>query len=94
MRLAEVWLFEISGSYTQIYFDQHRPLIPRTLQHLEQRLDGRVFFRANRQQIINLNWVESIEPWFSNTLKIRLRGGPEVEVSRQQSGRFRELLSL
>ncbi|WP_394333360.1 LytTR family DNA-binding domain-containing protein [Hymenobacter actinosclerus] len=50
--------------------------------------------RANRQQIINLNWVESIEPWFSNTLKIRLRGGPEVEVSRQQSGRFRELLSL
>ncbi|SDY32239.1 LytR/AlgR family response regulator transcription factor [Hymenobacter psychrophilus] len=94
VRLAEVRLFEINGSYTQIYFDQHRPLIPRTLQHLEQRLDTRTFFRANRQQIINLNWVESIEPWFSNTLKIRLRGGPEVEVSRQQSGRFRELLSL
>ncbi|MBT9393833.1 LytTR family transcriptional regulator DNA-binding domain-containing protein [Hymenobacter sp. NST-14] len=94
VRLAEVRLFEINGSYTQIYFDNHRPLIPRTLQHLEQRLDNRVFFRVNRQQIINLEWVESIEPWFSNTLKIRLRGGPEVEVSRQQSGRFRELLSL
>ncbi|MFD2785258.1 LytR/AlgR family response regulator transcription factor [Hymenobacter rubripertinctus] len=94
VRLAEVRLFEINGSYTQIYFEDHRPLIPRTLQHLELRLDARVFFRANRQQIINLEWVESIEPWFSNTLKIRLRGGPEVEVSRQQSGRFRELLSL
>ncbi|MCA8829370.1 LytR/AlgR family response regulator transcription factor [Hymenobacter pini] len=95
VRLSDIRLFEINGSYTQIYFDQHRPLIPRTLQHLEQRLDARVFFRANRQQIINLKWVESIEPWFSNTLKIKLRGGgPEVEVSRQQSARFREMLSL
>lgn len=94
VRLADIRLFEINGSYTQIYFEQHRPLIPRTLQHLEQRLDARVFFRANRQQIINLKWVESIEPWFSNTLKIKLRGGPEVEVSRQQSVRFREMLSL
>lgn len=94
VRLADIRLFEINGSYTQIHFEQHRPLIPRTLQHLEQRLDPRVFFRANRQQIINLKWVEGIEPWFSNSLKIRLRGGPEVEVSRQQSVRFREMLSL
>ncbi|QIX62826.1 response regulator transcription factor [Hymenobacter sp. BT18] len=94
VRLADIRLFEINGSYTQVYFDQHRPLIPRTLQHLEQRLDARVFFRANRQQIINLKWVERIEPWFSNSLKIHLRGGPAVEVSRQQSVRFREMLSL
>jgi len=94
VRLADIRLFEINGSYTQIYFDQHRPLIPRTLQHLEQRLDPRVFFRANRQQIINLQWIADIEPWFSNTLKIRLREGPEVEVSRQQSIKFRELMSL
>ncbi|GAA3953463.1 LytTR family DNA-binding domain-containing protein [Hymenobacter algoricola] len=94
VRLADVRLFEINGSYTQIYFEQHRPLIPRTLQHLEARLDPKVFFRANRQQIINLKWVESITPWFSNTLKIKLREGPEVEVSRKQSVLFRELLSL
>ncbi|QJX47910.1 response regulator transcription factor [Hymenobacter taeanensis] len=94
VRLADIKLFEINGSYTQIYFDQHRPLIPRTLQHLEARLDPKVFFRANRQQIINLKWIAGIEPWFSNTLKIQLRDGPEVEVSRQQSVRFRELMSL
>jgi len=94
VRLADVKLFEINGSYTQIYFESHRPLIPRTLQHLEARLDPKVFFRANRQQIINLKWVESIEPWFSSTLKIKLREGPEVEVSRKQSVLFRELLSL
>lgn len=96
VRLAEVRLFEISGSYTQIYFDQHRPLIPRTLAQLEARLDPKVFFRANRQQIINLSFVAGVEPWFSHhSLGLTLRGGNEVvEVSRQQSVRFRELLSL
>ncbi len=94
VKLADVKLFEINGSYTRIYFDDHRPLIPRTLQQLEARLDPKVFFRVNRQQIINLKWIAGIEPWFSNTLRLALRGGPEVEVSRQQSVRFRELLSL
>ncbi len=94
VKLADIKLFEINGSYTRIHFENHRPLIPRTLQQLEARLDPKVFFRANRQQIINLKWIASIEPWFSNTLRLTLRDGPEVEVSRQQSVRFRELLSL
>ena len=94
VRLAEVKLFEIHGSYTRIHFEHHKPLIPRTLQQLEARLDPKVFFRINRQQIINLKGIAGIEPWFSNTLKLTLRDGPEVEVSRQQSVRFRELLSL
>ena len=94
VRLADIRLFEISGGATRVYFENHRPLIPRSLQQLEARLDPKVFFRANRQQIINLHWVAGIEPWFSNTLKIQLRQGPEVEVSRAQSGLFRELMSL
>ena len=94
VKLADVRLFEISGGATRVYFEQHQPLIPRSLQQLEARLDSKVFFRANRQQIINLHWIAGIEPWFSNTLKISLRHGPDVEVSRSQSGLFRELLSL
>jgi len=94
VKLADVRLFEISGGATRVYFEQHQPLIPRSLQQLEARLDPKMFFRANRQQIINLQWIAGIEPWFSNTLKISLRHGPDVEVSRSQSGLFRELLSL
>ncbi len=94
VKLVDIKLFEISGGYTRIHFDGHRPLIPRTLQQLEARLDPRMFFRVNRQQIINLKWIAGIEPWFSNTLRLALRDGPEVEVSRQQSMRFRELMSL
>ncbi|MCC3160768.1 LytTR family DNA-binding domain-containing protein [Hymenobacter sp. 15J16-1T3B] len=94
VRLQEVKLLEVADNYTRLHFHDVHPLIPRTLQQLEARLDPAVFFRANRQQIINLKWIEHIEPWFSSTLKIRLRGGGEVEVSRQQSMRFREALSF
>jgi len=94
VKLADIRLFEISGSATRVHFGTQQPLIPRTLQQLEARLDPKVFFRANRQQILNLHWIAGIEPWFSNTLKIKLRDGPEIEVSRSQSGLFRELMSL
>jgi two-component system LytT family response regulator len=94
VQLSDVRLFEVNGNYTTIYFDKFKPMIPRTLNYLESRLDDKVFFRANRQQVINLKWVERIEPWFSGSLKIYLRGGQDVEVSRRQTIKFKELMSL
>ena len=94
VKLAQVRLLEIEGSYTRIHFDQHKPTIPKTLNYLETRLDPRVFFRANRQQMINLKWIDQIEPWFSGGLKITLRGGEPVELSRRQATLFKSLTSL
>ena len=92
--LADISVLEILGSYTRIYFKEQKPMIPRSLNYMESRLDPEVFFRANRQQIINLKFVERIEPWFSGTLKVYLIGGEEIEVSRRQSIKFREVMSF
>ena len=92
--LGEVRLFEIWDNYTRIYFDEHKPMIPKTLQYMESRLDSKVFFRANRQQIINMKWIDKIEPWFSGTIRLYLKDGSEVEVSRRQTSRFKELMSF
>lgn len=92
--LREVRIFEIWDNYTRIYFKDQKPMIPKTLQYMESRLDTSVFFRANRQQIINLKWIEKIEPWFSGTIKLYLKDGTEVEVSRRQTARFKELMSF
>lgn len=92
--LAEIRVLEIMGSYTRIYFKDQKPMIPRSLNYMEGRLDPEVFFRANRQQIINLKYIERIEPWFSGTLKVYLKDGEEIEVSRRQSIKFREIMSF
>ncbi len=75
-------------------FDSAKPLIYRSLSTLEQRLPMDAFFRINRQQIVNLDYIENIESWFSGGLKIWLRGGEECEVSRRAARTFRQKLSL
>lgn len=92
--LADIRVLEIMGSYTRIYFKDQKPMIPRSLNYMESRLDAEVFFRANRQQIINLKYIKRIEPWFSGTLKVYLKDGEEIEVSRRQSIKFREVMSF
>lgn len=92
--LAEIRVLEIMGSYTRIYFKDQKPMIPRSLNYMEGRLDPEVFFRTNRQQIINLKYIDRIEPWFSGTLKVYLKDGEEIEVSRRQSIKFREIMSF
>ncbi len=94
VELGEIRLFESAENYTQVHMGEARPLILRSLNELEERLDPRVFFRANRSQILNLKAVRSIHPWFSGRLMARLDGGAEVVLSRRKSREFRERMSV
>ncbi|MFT6828955.1 MAG: two-component system LytT family response regulator [Roseivirga sp.] len=94
VKLENIRLFESDGNYIKIYFDNYKPMIHKSLNALDERLDDRAFFRASRKHIINLTWVESIESWFNGGLMVVLRGGEKVEVSRRQAARFKEMMSL
>lgn len=94
VKLGKVRLFESMGNYVRLYFDDQKPLVLKSLNALEDRLDPATFFRANRKHIINLHWIEKIEPWFSGGLLVTLRGGDKIEISRRQAIRFKDLLSL
>lgn len=94
VKLADVRLFESDGNYIKVYFDQFKPMIHKSLNALDERLDDRSFFRASRKHIINLRWVEKIEPWFNGGLLVQLKGGDKIEVSRRQSSKFKEMMSL
>lgn len=94
VKLSDVRLFESEGNYVRIYFDKNRPLILRSLNNLDERLNNRTFFRASRKHIINLKWVESIESWFNGGLMVKLRGGEQVEISRRQAAKLKDMMSL
>lgn len=94
VKLSDVRLFESEGNYVRIYFDKNRPLILRSLNNLDERLNNRTFFRASRKHIINLKWVESIESWFNGGLMVKLRGGEQVEISRRQASKLKDMMSL
>lgn len=92
--LSEIRLFESDGNYIKVYFDNFKPMIHKSLNALDERLDQRSFFRASRKHIINLSWLESIEPWFNGGLMAKLKGGEKIEVSRRQAAKFKDIMSL
>jgi len=94
VKLLNVRLFESDGNYIKVYFDNHKPMIHKSLNALDERLDEKSFFRASRKHIINLSWVEGIEPWFNGGLVVTLKGGDRIEVSRRQAARFKDMMSL
>jgi two-component system LytT family response regulator len=95
VRLSDIRLLESEGNYARVYFDENRPLIPRTLQALEARLDPALFFRVSRQHIINLRAVRKIEPWFDGGLALWLgEHDPQIKVARRRAQELRERLSL
>lgn len=94
VKLKDVSAFESEGNYVRVYFGTNKPLILKSLNSLEQRLDSKAFFRANRKFIINLNWVNSIENWFNGGLRVSLNDGKQIEISRRQAAKLKEMMSL
>lgn len=90
----EIRLVEAVGNYSRLYFGAHSPMIYRALGAIEAQMDPAVFFRASRSHLVNLNYVDQISPWTNGGLQLTLKGGGDVEVSRRQSLRLKELLSL
>ena len=94
VKLAEVRLFESVGNYAKVFFGTNKPLILKSLNALEERLDEKIFFRANRKHIVNLRMIEKIEPYFNGGLLLELQGSEKIEVSRRQAVKFKEMMSL
>lgn len=94
VKLNEIRLFESVGNYAKVFFGTNKPLILKSLNALEERLDPKTFFRANRKHIVNLRMIEKIEPYFNGGLLLDLKGGEKIEVSRRQTVKFKEMMSL
>jgi len=94
VKLSEIRLFESVGNYAKVYFGTHKPLILKSLNALEERLDEKTFFRANRKHIVNLRLIDKIEPYFNGGLLLEMKGGEKIEVSRRQTVKFKEMMSL
>lgn len=94
VKIQDISMFEIVGNYTRVYFENNKALIYKSLLQVEEKLPDEVFFRANRQQVINIQHVKKVVSWFGGKLKIEMNSGEEVEISRRQSSIFKDQLSF
>jgi two-component system, LytTR family, response regulator len=92
VNLDDVAVLAAEGNYARLSLPG-QPLLARSLSYLEARLAPR-FFRASRQHLVNVPLIERVEPGPGGTLVLTMRGGAEIEMSRRQSQRFRERMSV
>ncbi len=89
-----IYLLESVGNYVRVYYENQKPLLHKSLSYMESKLPMDVFFRANRQFMINLNFIQKIEPYFNSTLLIVMKSGQKIDLSQRQSVRFREITGI
>lgn len=87
-------LLESEDNFVRFYFRNEKPLIHRTLNSMEERLPSHRFFRANRRQIINLKWIQTIKPWFNGGLHLTMKDGKTVEMSRRAAREFKSRMGI
>ncbi|WP_326279724.1 LytTR family DNA-binding domain-containing protein [Flagellimonas halotolerans] len=92
--LAEISLIESLENYARLYFGNKKAMIKRSLNQLEEKLDPNTFFRVNRSQIINTEYIKEIHPYFNNKLQLVLTTGEKIDLSSRQSVKFKKRNSL
>lgn len=94
IKSREIRLIESDGNYVRIYFGNQKPILLRSMNSLEEKLDPKIFFRASRKHIINFEFIESVFPWYNSGLLAKLKDGSEVEFSRRQAIRFKAIFGI
>lgn len=94
INIDDVRYFESDGNYVKVYFDKFHPLLHRSLNNLNDRIDPKLFFRANRKYLINLESIVKIDSWFNGGLHVELDCGTKIEISRRQTIKFKDMFSI
>ncbi len=92
--LTDIRLIQSMDNYARLFFGDEKAMIKRSLNLLAEKLDPTVFFRINRSQIINTQYIKEIHPHFNGKLQITLTSGESLEVSSRQSAKFKNWNSL
>lgn len=92
--LDSIRYIESCKNYVRIFFGDRRAYVKKSLGSIEERLPAKFFFRANRQCIVNLQAIQSIEESLNWGYEITMSDGKVLEVSRRNAAELKDLLSF
>ena len=93
VRVRDIAAIEADGDGSTLLLAPHAARKPsaKSLREWERRLPGRQFVRIHRSTIVNLEYVERLEPWSHASQRVRLRGMKEpLTMSRRFGARLRD----
>lgn len=84
------WI-EAAKNYVNIHAGNEAYLLRGTIDGLHKRLDPSKFIRVNRSQIVNIDSIKELQPWFHGEYRIILKDGTAMMWSRRYLDRSSDL---
>ena len=94
--LAYKDILRFYGLDNKVYLDTMKTTYTTRLRlyQLEDRLPKKQFIKISRSEIVNLDYVKSLDLSFSGTIALELKNGQVTYVSRRSLKNFKEALGL
>jgi len=98
--LSSIIYIESCKNYVRAFFPDgaggaiKNAYVKKSMNQIEERLPGTVFFRASRQYLVNLQAIRSIEESISDGFEVTMLDGKRLEISRRNAGKLKDLLSF
>lgn len=89
----DIFMVRVEDGDTIIYGARNKYRSRKRLYELSEQL-GKQFMQISKTTLINLSYMDSIEPGFSGTLLLKLKNGNKDYVSRKYLPEFKKYLGL
>ena len=89
----DIYMVRVEDGDTVIYGARQSYRSRKRLYELASQL-GKQFMQISKTTLINLSYMDSIEPGFSGTLLLKLKNGNKDYVSRKYLPEFKKYLGL
>lgn len=90
----EISLFEAQDDYVMIYSDKGKFMKNMTMKYLEEHLNEDEFVRTHRSYIVNLDYIDKIEPYQKDSFLVVLKDQQQAKVSKNGYRILKDKLNL
>ena len=89
----DIYMVRVENGETVIYTDKKMYRSRKRLYEIGQQL-GKQFMQISKATLVNLSYMDGIEPGFSGTLLLKMKNGCKDYVSRTYLPQFKKYLGL
>src|SRR5579862_2963788 len=91
---CDVVAVQAQGSYVLLQRGSGSYLLRESISGMADKLEPYGFIRIHRSVLVNMSFVEEIQPWVTGEYGLRLKGGREYKVTRTYKGNLRSLADV
>jgi two-component system, LytTR family, response regulator len=92
LRSKDIEFVEAAGNYMVVHTTAKSHTVRETLSSLEGRLDSERFVRIHRSSLVNIDFVQEMQPTFHGEYVLTLKSGHRVNLSRSYRDKIKKIL--